>query len=182
MDSALIGRFFAWGNAPGVEALDTLAQPWNFRLAYAFFPPLLLCVIWKIAVSSGVFLLVTPFWLAQRWFPAILGLRVMDVRRLPTLPAVINLTSGSPPLPHLPLLVRRVFGDSEISPSQKPLRLICVGWRPSSAAQYGSVWHSFGDFLIARGVLLLLVNLMVTLDCFTFPCILSCYLRPSASV
>ena len=72
--SALILHFFPLGDAPEAEALDALAQPWNFRLAYTFPPPLLLCVIRKIAVSSGVFLLVTPFWPAQKWFPAVLGL------------------------------------------------------------------------------------------------------------
>ena len=37
--SALILRFFAGGDAPQAEALDALAQPWNYRLAYAFPPP-----------------------------------------------------------------------------------------------------------------------------------------------
>lgn len=46
--SALNLRFFVWGDAPEAEALDALAQLWNYRLAYAFSP--LLRVIWKIAV------------------------------------------------------------------------------------------------------------------------------------
>ena len=82
--SALILRYFAWGDAPDAEALVALAQPWNSSLAYAFPPPaLLLRVILKIAASSDVFLLMTPFWPAQKWFPAILALHVLDVRRLP---------------------------------------------------------------------------------------------------
>ena len=93
--SSLILRFFAWGYAPEAEALDALPQPWNFRLAYAFPLPSLLRVVRKMAVS-GIFLLVTPFWPAQKWFPAVLGLQVMDVHRLPTMPEVINLTSGLP--------------------------------------------------------------------------------------
>ena len=88
--SALTLRFFAWGDALEAEALDALAQPWNFWLAYAF-PPLLLWVVQKISVSSGIFLLVTPFWPAQKWFPAVLDLQVMDVHRLPE---VVDLTSG----------------------------------------------------------------------------------------
>ena len=47
-----------------------------------------------VRVSSspnGIFLLVTPFWPAQKWFPAVLDLQVMDVHRLPE---VIDLTSG----------------------------------------------------------------------------------------
>ena len=38
----------------------------------------LLEVVRKISVSSGIFLLVMPFWPAQKWFPAVLGLQVMD--------------------------------------------------------------------------------------------------------
>ena len=84
MASVLTQPLFAWGDTPGAEALDALPQPWNFRLAYAF-PPLLQ-VIRKIRVSSGIFLLVMPFWPAQKWFPAVLGLQVMDVHRLPATP------------------------------------------------------------------------------------------------
>ena len=81
-------HFFAWGDAPKAEALDALAQPWNIRLAYAFPTPL--CVVRKITFSSVNFLLVRPFWSAQKWFPAVLGLQVMGVR-LPASPEVINL-------------------------------------------------------------------------------------------
>ena len=118
--SALILRYFAWGEAPDAAALDALAQPWTFSLAYAFPPPaLLLRVIRKIAASSGVFLLVTPFWPAQTWYPAILALQVLDVRRLPLQPEVIDLTTGLPPLrTPLPLLVWRILGGSEGSPSR----------------------------------------------------------------
>ena len=111
--------FFAWGDAPEAEALDALAQPWNFCLAYAF-PPPLLRVVRKIAVLSGIFLLVTPFWPAQKWFPAVLGLQVMDVHRLPAMPEVIDLTSSLHPLSHL-LLVWRLRG---LAVSDASFRLI----------------------------------------------------------
>ena len=135
-ESAQVPRFFAWGEAPEAEALDALAQTWDFRLAYAFPPPpILLRVIRKIAVSSGIFLLVTPFWPAQKWFPAILTLRVADVRRLPELPLVIDLTTGSPPLSRLPLLVWKIFGGSEHPPSPT-----------SSSVSYATA----GDHLLSR--------------------------------
>ena len=148
-------NLFAWGDAPEAEALDALAQPWKFRLAYAF-PPPLLRVIRKIAVFSGVFLLVTPFWPAQKWFPAVLGLQVMHVHRLLATLEVINLTLGLPPLSHLPLLVWRIFGGLRgLAVSDGSFRLICGSWRSSTAARYNSIWRSFKDFLSARGVLLL---------------------------
>ena len=57
----LLPRFFAWGDAQEAEAFDALAQRWSFRLAYAFPPPPLLPrVLRKLAVSTGVFLLVSP--------------------------------------------------------------------------------------------------------------------------
>ena len=119
--SAHLPRFFAWGNASGAEAFDALAQPWTFRQAYAFPPPpLLLRVSRKIAASSGVFLLVTPHWPAQKWFPALLGLDVVDVRRLPEIPPVIDLSTGALPLPHLPLLVWKILGSSSVSASPTP--------------------------------------------------------------
>ena len=120
-ESTHLPRFFAWGEAPEAEALDALQQPWDFALAYAFPPPpILLRVLRKIAASSGVFLLVTPFWPAQKWFPAILSLRVVDVRRLPDSPPVLDLATGSPPLPRLPLLVWKISGGSEESASPTP--------------------------------------------------------------
>ena len=114
------------------DALDALAQPWNFRLAYAF-PPLLR-VIQKILVFSGIFLLVTPFWPAQKWFPAVLGLQVMDVHRLPATPEVINFTLGLPPHASFSTRLedyRRLRGLAVLDAS---FRLISGSWRPSTAA------------------------------------------------
>ena len=49
------------------------------------------------------------------------------------LPELINFMLGLLPLPHLPLLIWRIFGSSEDSPSQTPLfRLIFDSWCPSS--------------------------------------------------
>ena len=120
-ESTHLPRFFAWGEAPEAEALDAFQQPWVFVTAYAFPPPpILLRVIRKMAVSTGVFLLVTPFWPAQKWFPAVLGLRVDDVRRLPESPPVLDLATGSPPLPRLPLLVWKISGGFKESASPTP--------------------------------------------------------------
>ena len=119
--SAHLPRFFAWGDSTGAEAFDALAQIWRFRRAYAFPPPpLLLRVIRKIAASVGEFILVTPHWPSQKWFPAILGLHVVDVRRLPEAPPVIDLSTGEPPLPRLPLLVWKITGGSTASVSPMP--------------------------------------------------------------
>ena len=118
--SAQLPLFFAWGSATGAAAFDALVQPWTFSLAYAFPPPPLLRVALKIAASEGEFLLVTPHWPSQKWFPAILSLRVVDVLRLPEVPPVIDLSTGESPLPHLPLLVWRIFGGSTASASPMP--------------------------------------------------------------
>ena len=119
--SAHLPRFFAWGNAHAAEAFDALAQRWEFVMAYAFPPPPLLPrVIRKLEASAGVFLLVTPHWPAQKWFPALLRLQVESVWRLPDHPEVVDLSSGAPPLPRLPLLVWKIFGGSTASPSLMP--------------------------------------------------------------
>ena len=116
--SAQVRRFFAWGRAPHADAFDALAQVWEFPVAYAFPPPPLLPrVVRKIAASIGVFLLVTPFWPAQKWYPALLGLRVEEVCRLPEVPGVVDLVSGAPPLLHLPLLAWKIIGGCTVSPS-----------------------------------------------------------------
>ena len=85
----------------------------------------------------------------------------MDARRLPAKPAVVDLTSGLPPLPHLPLLVRRIFGGLEDWPSWKPLStsFATVGAPPRQPATN----RSFRDFLSARAILL-----SVVLGYFTF--------------
>merc|ERR1712015_317577 len=120
--SAQLPRFFAWGDAPTAEAYDALCQFWNFRLAYAFPPPALLPrVARKIALSSGTFLLVTPFWTAQKWFPLLLRLRVDDVLRLPLHDdLLVDLTTGMPPLVDNRLVVWRIFGGCAATASPTP--------------------------------------------------------------
>ena len=110
-ESSQVQRFFAWGRDEEAEAFDALAQLWNFKLAYAFPPPQIIPrVLQKIEVSSGTFILVTPFWPAQKWFASIQLLRVVEVRRIPPSPPVIDLQTNEPPLRHLPLLVWRISG------------------------------------------------------------------------
>ena len=122
--SKQVDRFFAWGNAQGAEAFDALAQLWDFPLAYAFPPPPLLPrTIAKIANSPGEFILVTPFWKAQKWFPLLLSLNVRELRRFPLLPdLVLDLTTNAPPagLHQLHLVVWRISGGSTASPSPMP--------------------------------------------------------------
>ena len=120
--STHLPRFFAWGDAHEAEAFDALARRWSFRLAYAFPPPppLLPRVLGTLAVSTSVFLLVSPHGPTQRWFPALLRLQVEEVFRLPTRPEVVDLTSDLPPLPRLPLLAGKLFGGSTTSTSRTP--------------------------------------------------------------
>ena len=103
--SAQTHRFFAWGDAAGAMAFDALAQTWSFTTAYAFPPPAILPrTIRKIAASSGTFILLTPFWPSQKWFPLLLDLQVDDFRRLPEdRNLLVDLTTGHPPpiIPHL---------------------------------------------------------------------------------
>ena len=121
-DSALLHRFYAWGDAAGAEAYDALAQTWNFPLAYAFPPPALLPrVLRKIEVSTGVFIVVTPFWTTQKWFPLLLHARVDDVRRLPLhLDLLVDLVTGLPPSVDDRLVAWRIFGGSALPASPTP--------------------------------------------------------------
>ena len=85
-DSAQVARFFAWGRDAEAEAFDALAQLWNFDLAYAFPPPQIISrVLQKIEAASGTFILITPFWPAQKWFASIQLLKVVEVRKIPPL-------------------------------------------------------------------------------------------------
>ena len=130
------------------------------------FPPLLR-VIQKIAISSGVFLLVTPLWPAQKWFPAVLDLQVMDVCRLPVTPEV-RLQVGPSASPGSPSSCLEDFWRLRgLSVSDAAFPFIGSSWRPSTVTRYDSVWRSFKDFLSACGVLLLSVDLTVVLDYLT---------------
>jgi len=131
---------------------------WEFPVAYAF-PPLLPRVIRKIAASVGVFLLVSPFWPAQMWYPVLLGLRVEEVCRLPEVPGVVDLVSGAPPLLLLPLLAWKSFGSGTVSPSLTTPSVVCDGWIASSLARYDAVWRAFRASLDARGVPLVSVDI-----------------------
>ena len=97
--STHLPMFFAWGEDSRAQALDALAQFWDFRLAYAFPPPPLLPrTIEKFRRSSGNFILVTPHWPTQKWVPMLLDLPVIDVCRLPTWEKlVVDLQTGLPP-------------------------------------------------------------------------------------
>ena len=121
--STQLTRFFAWGQAPTAEAFDALLQPWDFRLAYAFPPPPILPrVLGKMATSKGEFVLITPFWRVQKWFPLILSMNILEVRRLPLLPdLVIDLTIHAPPpkLGQVQLLAWRISGGSMHHPSPR---------------------------------------------------------------
>jgi len=121
--SAQLPHFFAWGDAPTAAAYDALSQFWNFRLAYAFPPPALLPrVARKISLSSGTFLLVTPFWPGQKWFPLLLQLRVVEVLRLPLHDdLLVDLTTGLPPLVDQRLVVWRICGGFDATESPTPL-------------------------------------------------------------
>ena len=122
--SAQVDRFFAWGDAQGAEAFDALAQLWDFPLAYAFPPPPLLPrTIMKIANSPGEFVLVTPFWKAQKWFPLLLSLDVQELRRFPLKQdLVLDLTTNAPPagLNQLHLVVWKISGGSTLPVSLTP--------------------------------------------------------------
>ena len=86
--STQLTRFFAWGQASEAEAFDALMRIWDFELAYAFPPPLLPRVLSKMELSMGEFILITPFWRTQKWFP------ILEVRRPPLLlEIVVNLTT-----------------------------------------------------------------------------------------
>ena len=124
-DSTQLIRFYAWGQTLKAEAFDALLQLWDFDLAYLFPPPALLPrVLNKIALSSGNFILITPFWPSQKWFPPLLDLQIQDVRRLPLLPdVVVDLTTGTPPrkLSLLHLLAWKITGGSTLLPCQTNL-------------------------------------------------------------
>ena len=71
------------------------------------------------SAEDGTFILITPFWPAQKWFASILLLKVVEVRKIPPSPPVIDLQTNERPLRHLPLLAWRIFGGcmDAISPT-----------------------------------------------------------------
>ena len=98
-ESAQLPRFVAWGEAPRAEAFDALSLHWKFEMAYLF-PrlPLIPRVLTKLRKSIGSFILITPFWPTQSWFPDLIQLQIQDARRLPLLPdLVVDLQTGCPP-------------------------------------------------------------------------------------
>ena len=113
-NSTQLPRFFAWGDAPSAEAFDALSLPWSFDLAYVFPPiPLIPRVLSKMRLSEGEFILITPFWKNQAWFPILLQMDVLEVRRLPLVPdLIIDLQSGLPPpmMASLHLVAWRISG------------------------------------------------------------------------
>ena len=59
--------------------------------------------------APGNYILITPFWPAQSWFPDLHQLNVRVVRRLPLLPnLVVDLQTGLPP--HLCSILYNLFG------------------------------------------------------------------------
>ena len=149
--SAHLDRFFAWGQSQEAEGFDALAQEWNFLLAYAFPPPAIIPrTLMKISLSPGKFILITPFCRAQKWFPLLPNLNVVDLRRLPSLPdQVIDLTTGKPPssLSHLRLVAWMIISGFAGSLSDPVFRLITDGWRKSTSKRYDAIWRKFKDFL-----------------------------------
>ena len=117
--SAQVAQFMAWDNAESAVVFDALSLPWSFDLAYVFPPiPLIPRVIQKLLQAIGDYILITPFWTAQAWFPKLTSLQVRDLRRLPYLDnLVVDLTTGRPPvlLPSLHLVAWRITGGRTIS-------------------------------------------------------------------
>jgi hypothetical protein len=118
-------HLFSWRAADAPEAIDALSLRWDFALAFLFSPiSLLKRVIWKLELSRGTFLLVTPYWEAQTWFASLQALQVEDVRRLPFSDnLVIDLMTGEPPpnLERLFLVVWEILdlgGLGESTPSR----------------------------------------------------------------
>jgi hypothetical protein len=111
--SAQTLRFMSWRATDTPEAIDALSMRWDFTLAFLFPSiPLLKRVIWKLELSRGTFLLVTPYWEAQTWFASLQALQVEDVRRLPYSDDLIDLTTEEPPpnLERLYLVVWKISG------------------------------------------------------------------------
>ncbi|XP_073409965.1 uncharacterized protein [Dendrobates tinctorius] len=76
------------------DILDALLTPWNFNLAYAF-PPLILLpqVIRKIRDDKARIILIEPFWPKRPWFS---WLQIMSITDPWVLPSTPNLLSQGP--------------------------------------------------------------------------------------
>ncbi|XP_073437274.1 uncharacterized protein [Dendrobates tinctorius] len=76
------------------DILDALLTPWNFNLAYAF-PPLILLpqVIRKIRDDKARIILIAPFWPKRPWFS---WLQIMSITDPWVLPSTPNLLSQGP--------------------------------------------------------------------------------------
>jgi hypothetical protein len=68
-------RFYSWDAFDNPEGVDALSQRWDFPLAYAFLPIVLLKrVVKKLETSKGILILVSPLWEAQMWLASLLTL------------------------------------------------------------------------------------------------------------
>ncbi|XP_031752829.1 uncharacterized protein LOC101731022 isoform X4 [Xenopus tropicalis] len=77
-------RFFSLTAGQGEEAVDALAQSWDFSLAYIFPPiPMLARVIKKVALCSTEVILIAPAWPRRSWYSSLLQLSVSPPWPLP---------------------------------------------------------------------------------------------------
>ncbi|KAM4795634.1 uncharacterized protein WCC33_000698 [Rhinophrynus dorsalis] len=89
--------FFSWRPDPEASATDAFLQSWIPGTNYAF-PPFAMIqrTILTIRRQEATVVLVTPFWPAQPWFPALLELSVDFPREIPSFPLLLTDPAGLP--------------------------------------------------------------------------------------
>ncbi|XP_069587298.1 UDP-N-acetylglucosamine transporter TMEM241 isoform X2 [Ranitomeya imitator] len=73
------------------DLIDSLQYPWNYNLAYAF-PPMMLIplVIKKIREEKARVILIAPFWPKRPWFSCLQAMSVCDPWILPMTPDLLS--------------------------------------------------------------------------------------------
>lgn len=84
-------KFLVRAAYPTAIGIDSLHQPWNFRLGYIFPPiPLIARFLVRLRSSTSTVIAVIPFWTRRPWFMTILQLNMDDPLLFPVTPDLLS--------------------------------------------------------------------------------------------
>ena len=140
-------HYFSWRSDPLAEATDAFRQDWRLRTGYA--NPLW-CLMGKVLSQvieqKALIILVAPVWKGQPWYPVLLSLLWEFPRLIPSLPDLIQNSSGLKLLelmPQLAMWSTSISGKSSMTAAfQKRLQVCC--WPPGGPSQASLMTHTSG--------------------------------------